>query len=165
MVITRSNKKRRLEEEEASHLQQQQQLPPSDLISHLPDDVLAAIITLLPSGDGARTQILSRRRRPIWPTLPLNLEAKTFAAAHAFLLARRSRHGGGAHCRRLSLTWTGTFHGFPKAADDLLRLPDLDGLHELELCYFPTTNNGGRTAAGRYNPVPISARTHRVLPW
>nr|CAB3482154.1 unnamed protein product [Digitaria exilis] len=158
MVITRSNKKRRLEEEEASHshLQQQQQLPPPDLISSLPDDVLAAIVTLLPSGDGARTQILSRRWLPIWPTLPLNLEAKTFAAAHAFLLARSSRRGGGAHCRRLSLTWTGSFHGFPKAADDLLRLPDLDGLHELELCYFPTTNNGGRTAAGPYNPVPMS---------
>nr|CAB3480001.1 unnamed protein product [Digitaria exilis] len=157
MTTTRS-KKRRLEEEARG------QLPPPDLISRLPDDILHAIITLLPSGDGARTQILSHRWRPLWLAAPLNLDAKTFAAAHAILASHRD-----GPCRRLSLTWSGCSETFPMAADEVLRQPSLDGLEELELYYLPATFFGmvdGNFLNLNPAPPPIVSRfspTLRVL--
>ncbi|KAF8669967.1 hypothetical protein HU200_051151 [Digitaria exilis] len=116
MVTTRSKRRRR-------------RRLASDHISRLPDDILGAIITLLTLNDGARTQILSPRWRPLWRSVPLDLEAKTFADTEAILTSHR-----GGPCRRLSLTWREYFSGFPKAAADVLRLPNLDDcLQEFDL--------------------------------
>ncbi|CAL5010127.1 unnamed protein product [Urochloa decumbens] len=107
--------------------------PRLDLISRLPDDILGEVITLLPAAEGARTQLLSRRWRPLWRSAPLNLEAETFTAAAAIL----SGHRGGPPCRRFSLTCPSSEEGDTRLIDKVLRLPGLDGLPELELYYTP----------------------------
>lgn len=121
-----------------------------DLISRLPVDVLRGIITLLPTKDGASTQVLSRRWRPLWRSAPLNLEAwvnsetmgKDVAAIHDTLRA----HEG--HVRRLSLIWRdGHDRRFP-VVESILGAPELDRLQKFELFYD--------NVCSQNPPVPLS---------
>ncbi|CAL5066030.1 unnamed protein product [Urochloa decumbens] len=104
--------------------------PDLDLISLLPDGVLGDIISLLPTSDGARTQALSRRWRPLWPLAPLNLATR----------------GGGGIVDEAAVTCILAAHGGPArrfavsnlalaGLDGWLRSPALDGLQELDVSY------------------------------
>uniref|UniRef100_A0ACD5U0V4 Uncharacterized protein n=1 Tax=Avena sativa TaxID=4498 RepID=A0ACD5U0V4_AVESA len=100
-----------------------------DRISNLCDAVLGEIITLLPTKEGARTQILSSRWRHLWHTAPLNLD---YLEADVGVVL--SAHQGS--CRRICLP-------LPRhmwQADDTdawLRSPALDNLQELEFDLSP----------------------------
>nr|CAB3480003.1 unnamed protein product [Digitaria exilis] len=138
--FTISKRRRPLEEEEEQARRQQQQQggvggeEPLDLTSRLPDDVLSHIIARLPTIDGGRTQILSRRWRPLWRSTPLNLEAVVATALDLKRTAAAlAAHGGPA--RRFALTWD---DGFTPVNDGWLRSPTLDGVHELEIYYRPS---------------------------
>ncbi|CAL5008467.1 unnamed protein product [Urochloa decumbens] len=129
VVITRSKRRRLLEEEDdAAGLD-------LDLISRLPDDILRDVISLLPTADGSRTQLLSRRWRPLWRSAPLNLEATASGRADSPAAAILAAHQGPG--RRLCLTWHGRSDD-SAALDALLRSPCLGGLRELELYYAAT---------------------------
>ncbi|KAM3412854.1 hypothetical protein ACQJBY_004180 [Aegilops geniculata] len=119
-----------------------------DLISRLPDEVLGTVISLLPTRDGARTQLLSRRWRPLWlsSNAPLNLgadfalrgeECTLCGATHecmhkriAFVSKILSDHPGPTRRFALHLVY---WPNIPGVVDGWFRSRSLSGLQDLEV--------------------------------
>ena len=105
-----------------------------DFISSLPDDMLLVIIGLLPTKSAVRTTLLSRRWRPLWRRVPLNLtvesclcdgDCKRMAAVSKIL----SSHPGPA--RRLDIRMFSTNCKVQAKFDEWFLSPALDHLEEL----------------------------------
>ncbi|KAI5001789.1 hypothetical protein ZWY2020_026439 [Hordeum vulgare] len=105
-----------------------------DHIGRLPDAVLCSIVSLLPTKEGARTQVISRRWRPLWHSAPINLlmnqELSGFVLKRNGLVSKIiSVHLGPARCLSLCfshLNYEGKMEGW-------LSSHALDKLQEFEL--------------------------------
>ncbi|KAJ1288901.1 hypothetical protein BS78_02G123700 [Paspalum vaginatum] len=108
-----------------------------DFIGRLPDEVLGTIISLLPTKDGARTQAISRRWRPLWRATPLNLDAGSDLTGQdrkcvLFVSKILADHPGPA--RRFKLPGFRLRNRYAKV-DGWLRSRALGGLQELHFSY------------------------------
>ncbi|KAK1614324.1 hypothetical protein QYE76_019841 [Lolium multiflorum] len=124
----------------------------NDFISRLPDAILGSIISLLPTKDGGRTQVLSRRWRPLWRSAPLNLEVEIVPSARAYGVPYTavpkiiSQHAGPARRFRLTigLFSTGVIYS---EVESWFHSRALANLQELDI--------GGLREAGL--PLPLSS--------
>ncbi|KAM0883297.1 hypothetical protein ACQ4PT_031718 [Festuca glaucescens] len=128
------------------------QAPPpedEDRISHLPDAVLGDIISLLPTKEGARTQILATRWRHLWgsSSAPLNLDCNALRRpggssdiVESAVSSILSAHPGPG--RRFCLDETR--RPYPRSdealADSWLSSPALHNLQHLELRHNYTSS-------------------------
>ncbi|PUZ70246.1 hypothetical protein GQ55_2G211100 [Panicum hallii var. hallii] len=130
-VVSGAKRGRRSEEEEDE-----------ERLDRLPDGVLGDIVCLLPTKDGARTQVLSlsSRWRHLWRSAPLNVDLydRSLSRRHIPLsnISRiLSSHPGPG--RRLSIPRDYVLEGCDEdcsaTLDAWLQSPALNNLQELEL--------------------------------
>ncbi|VAH14151.1 unnamed protein product [Triticum turgidum subsp. durum] len=136
-----------------------------DLISKLPDDVLGTIISLLPTKDGARTQAIARRWRPLWRSSPLNLDASYHLRRDEFkrlsLVSRiLSDHPGPARC--FAFRFIRLHKAKKRFAEDAAQINSwfhsrsLDNLQELEISFSLLEYGYGQSEKEKCYPLPPS---------
>ncbi|KAF6988107.1 hypothetical protein CFC21_005687 [Triticum aestivum] len=136
-----------------------------DLISKLPDDVLGTIISLLPTKDGARTQAIARRWRPLWRSSPLNLDASYHLRRDEFkrlsLVSRiLSDHPGPARC--FAFRFIRLHKAKKRFAEDAAQINSwfhsrsLDNLQELEISFSLLEYGYGQSEKEKRYPLPPS---------
>ncbi|RCV09252.1 hypothetical protein SETIT_2G012300v2 [Setaria italica] len=125
---------RRLEDEEDEEL--------VDRISGLPDAVLGDIVTLLPTRDGAHTQVLSSRWRHVWRSAPLNFDSNADSprtirgnVRDSEISSALSAHQGPGRRFRHEFPYVDTGTRSAAKLDCWLRYPALDNLQELVFHY------------------------------
>uniref|UniRef100_A0A8R7VCZ7 F-box domain-containing protein n=1 Tax=Triticum urartu TaxID=4572 RepID=A0A8R7VCZ7_TRIUA len=125
-----------------------------DLFNALPDDLLCAIISRLPTKDGARTQALARRWRPLWRSAPLNLVGHGLSGQVgkrvAYISKILAEHPGPA----LRLSIPCLHERYHDKIDGWLRSQALTDLQELSFGYDPP---GFRPYRLPPPPIPQSA--------
>ncbi|CAL5009664.1 unnamed protein product [Urochloa decumbens] len=128
-----------------------------DRISRLPDGILGDIVSFLPSKDGARTQVLSSRWRPIWRSSPLNLDlidlyitGKRLDADDVSRILSAHQGPGRRFCTRDMYYGLGDGSA---ALDRWLQSSALDKLHELKF------HRG--FSSDLSPPPPLPASVHR----
>ncbi|XP_037474253.1 putative F-box/FBD/LRR-repeat protein At5g44950 [Triticum dicoccoides] len=127
-----------------------------DHISRVPDAVLGTIVSLLPTKEGARTQVLSRRWRPIWRSAPLNLALDCELKNQYSIPKILSEHTGPA--QRFSVR---LFTDCGDEIDGWLSSQSLDMLQELELtCMFWLGRRPLSLSAFRFSPTLRVAKFH-----
>lgn len=125
-------------------------------LSDLPDDMLRKIISLLPIKERGRTQILARRWRPLWRSLPLNIDCAELGDGKLGDVLQRiiSSHQG--VCHRFSIRpELSTDMDNDAAVDACLLSSTLDKLKELEF-YRRRWHN--------WQPMPVPALIFRFSP-
>ncbi|KAJ1287611.1 hypothetical protein BS78_02G023400, partial [Paspalum vaginatum] len=126
-----------------------------DLISRLPDALLGEIVSLLPTRDGARTQVLSSRWRHLWRSAPLNFDLERRPVPVPEVTRILSSHQGPSR-RFCHPAYPDPRDRSAAAAalDGWLRGPALAGLQDLVLqCGFLRSDPA---------PLPVSLSAHRV---
>ncbi|CAL4950695.1 unnamed protein product [Urochloa decumbens] len=141
-VVTRAQSKRLRSQQSGSESDSEEPPPRGgeeeqgpDLISLLPDEILGSIISLLTNKEGARTQILSSRWRPLWRSAPLNLDASGLCGMKEAVVSRiLAEHQG--IVRRFRV-WPFNLDADSATLDSWLRSPVLDNLQELGFSFYP----------------------------
>ena len=109
-----------------------------DCISDLPDAVLGEIISLLPTKDCCRTQVLSIRWRPLWRAVSLNLDCRQLSLFNEFEIPRAiiSSHQGSVQSLCIPSCYLSK-HTMPCTVDAWLKSPEFTELQLLEFYYSP----------------------------
>ncbi|KAE8802280.1 hypothetical protein D1007_21824 [Hordeum vulgare] len=128
-------------------------------LGDLPDDMLLKIISLLPIKQGCRTQILARRWRPLWRSLPLNIDCADIVHSNDGKLGDVLQRIISSHqgvCHRFSIRpELSTDMDNDAAVDACLLSSTLDKLKELEF-YRRRWHN--------WQPMPVPPLIFRFSP-
>jgi hypothetical protein len=162
----------------------------ADCFSILPDDLLVRVIFFLPTRDAARTSVLSRRWRPLWPaTDALNLDSSSYSHLGAYKLKDRMFSDAGAALRAAGRCPITKLSLFVKGPDDkyceevmshssrwswdpvpsydllvnLLALQELRRIEELRLDFYSKKKEERPRGIYQLDPAVLPSNTLRVL--